>query len=124
MTNLFYIAAGGAIGALLRYWVSTGVYALAGRGLPYGTLAVNVIGSALMGLFYVLLIERMAASVAWRSLLLIGLFGAFTTFSTFSIETLNLLESGELARALVNILLSLSLCMIAVWLGVVFGRQL
>lgn len=124
MTNLFYIAAGGAIGALLRYWVSTGVYALAGRGLPYGTLAVNVIGSALMGLFYVLLIERMAASMAWRSLLLIGLFGAFTTFSTFSIETLNLLESGELARALVNILLSLSLCMIAVWLGVVFGRQL
>jgi len=124
MTNLFYIAVGGAIGALMRYWVSTGVYALFGRGLPWGTLAVNVIGSALMGLFYVLLIERMAASVAWRSLLLIGLFGAFTTFSTFSIETLNLLESGELARAVVNILLSLSLCMIAVWLGVVFGRQL
>jgi len=124
MTNLILIAVGGAIGAVLRYWVSTGVYALLGRGLPWGTLAVNVIGSALMGVFYVLLIERMAISVAWRSLLLIGLFGAFTTFSTFSIETLNLLESGELARAVVNILLSLSLCMIAVWLGVVFGRQL
>ncbi len=124
MTHLLYIAVGGAIGALMRYWVSTGVYALVGRGLPWGTLAVNVIGSALMGLFYVLLIERMAASPMWRSLLLIGLFGAFTTFSTFSLETLNLIEDGELARAVINILLSLSLCMTAVWLGVVFGRQL
>jgi len=124
MTHLFYIAVGGAIGAVLRYWVSTGVYSLMGRDLPYGTLVVNVLGSALMGLFYVLLIERMATNGAWRSFLLIGLLGAFTTFSTFSIETLNLLESGELARAVINIMLSLSLCMIAVWLGVVIGRQL
>ena len=75
MTQLFSIAAGGAVGALLRYWVSNGVYALLGRGFPYGTLAVNVIGSLAMGLLYVLFLERMTASPELRGAVLIGLLG-------------------------------------------------
>jgi CrcB protein len=118
------IAAGGAIGALFRFWVSSGVYAVAGRDFPYGTLVVNVMGSLLMGFLYIVLIERVTASAEWRSFLLIGVLGAFTTFSTFSIETLNLFEEGELARAFLNIVLSVVLCVAAAWLGIIMGRQL
>jgi CrcB protein len=124
MNQILAIAGGGAIGALLRYWVSTGVYALAGRNFPYGTLAVNVAGSLMMGLLFVLLIERMAENSIWRAALLVGLLGAFTTFSTFSIETLNLVEEGAYTRALLNMLLSVVLCIAAAWLGVKLGRQI
>lgn len=123
MTQLAFIAAGGAAGALMRYWMSSGIYALFGRGFPYGTLTVNVVGSLLMGFCYVFMIERMDVSVEWRAALMIGLLGAFTTFSTFSIETLNLLESGEQMKAALNILLSVTLCILGCWLGMIFGRN-
>ena len=92
-------------------------------GFPYGTLTVNVVGSLLMGFCYVFMIERMDVSVEWRAALMIGLLGAFTTFSTFSIETLNLLESGEQLKAALNILLSVTLCIIGCWLGMIVGRN-
>jgi fluoride exporter len=117
------IATGGAVGALLRFWVSNGIYALLGRSFPYGTLAVNVLGSLLMGLLYVLLVDKLALGPQWRAALLIGLLGAFTTFSTFSIETLNLMEEGELLKALLNVLLSVTLCLAATWIGVLAGRS-
>jgi len=123
VSQLVYIAAGGATGALMRYWMSNGVYAFLGRGFPYGTLTVNVVGSLLMGFCYVFMIERMDVSVEWRAALMIGLLGAFTTFSTFSIETLNLLESGEQLKAALNILLSVTLCIIGCWLGMIVGRN-
>ncbi len=118
------IASGGAVGALLRFWMSTWVYARLGREFPWGTLAVNVTGSLLMGLLYILLIERLSTPPVWRAALLVGLLGAFTTFSTFSIETLNLVEEGALLRALMNILLSVTLCLFGAWLGVLLGRVL
>lgn len=124
MTNLLFIAAGGAVGAMLRYGVSNGVYMLLGRGFPYGTLSVNVAGSLIMGLLYVFLFERMDMASQWRAGLMIGLLGAFTTFSSFSIETLNLLESGEQFRAGMNILLSVTLCLIGCWAGLVIGREI
>lgn len=124
MKQILAIALGGAAGALLRYWTSTGIYALMGRTFPYGTLVVNVAGSLLMGFLYVLLVERLALSVEWRAALLIGLLGAFTTFSTFSMETFALFEDGERLKALANILLSVTLCLVAVWLGVMAGRRL
>jgi CrcB protein len=76
-----------------------------------------------MGFCYVFMIERMDVSVEWRAALMIGLLGAFTTFSTFSIETLNLLESGEQLKAALNILLSVTLCIIGCWLGMIVGRN-
>jgi len=124
VTNILFIAAGGATGALFRYWMSTGVYAILGRGFPYGTLAVNVTGSFLMGLCYIFLFERMDVGVEWRAGLMIGLLGAFTTFSTFSIETLNLIESGEQLKAGMNILFSVAFCIIGCWIGMVIGRQI
>ena len=124
MSQLIAIAAGGAAGALLRYWVSTGVYGLLGRGFPHGTLVVNVLGSLVMGLLYVLFLERMTVAPEVRAGLLIGLLGAFTTFSTFSIETLNLIEQAALFKAGLNILLSVGACILATWLGVSVARQL
>lgn len=118
------IAAGGAIGAVMRYGVSNGVHVMLGRGFPWGTLTVNVFGSLLMGLLYVLMLERMSISAEWRGVLQVGLLGAFTTFSTFSIETLMLLENGESLKAVINIVASVLLCLLAVWVGVVMGRQL
>ncbi len=124
MKQTLAIAIGGSLGALLRYGVANGVHAVLGRGFPYGTLIVNVSGCLAMGLLYVLLVERLALGPEWRAALLIGVLGAFTTFSSFSMETFALFEAGERVKALMNVLLSVSLCLAAVWLGVLVGRRL
>ena len=124
MNQTLAIAAGGAIGALLRFWMSNGIYALLGRGFPYGTLAVNVLGSLVMGYLYIVMIERLAIGAEWRAFALVGLLGAFTTFSTFSIETLNLLEQADYAKALANMLVSVLACIAAAFVGVSLARQL
>ncbi len=115
---------GGALGALLRFWVSTALYGRFGRAFPWGTLGVNVIGSFLMGLLTILLVERLISGPEIRAFLLIGFFGAFTTFSTFSLETFNLLEQGDTMAALMNVFVSVLLCLIATFAGVLLGRAL
>ena len=124
MLQTVVIATGGAFGALMRFWVSSATYAMLGRAFPYGTLMVNVLGSLLMGFLFVWLTERSSLSPEWRSLILVGFLGAFTTFSTFSLETFNLLQGGEVSKALFNILLSVVLCLLATWIGVYAGRQI
>ena len=124
LKQLLMIAGGGALGALMRFLVSSGVHRLAGRDFPYGTLSVNVLGSLLIGFLYIYLIERASLGAEWRALLIIGFLGAFTTFSTFSMETLNLIENSELIKAASNIFLSVILCLFATWVGVLVGRQL
>ena len=108
----------------MRYGASLGVYGLLGRGFPYGTLFVNVTGSLLMGVLSIVMLERFNVGPEWRAAILVGLLGSFTTFSTFSLETLNLLEQGDIMRAMLNIVLSVLVCLAAVWLGVSIGRQL
>ena len=112
------------MGALGRFWMSAGVYRLLGREFPWGTLAVNTLGSFLMGTFFVLFLERLATGPEVRSAVLVGFLGAFTTFSTFSLETLNLIEAGDLGKAFLNMAASVLLCVLACWLGVVLGRSL
>lgn len=124
MKHVLAIAMGGALGSVLRFWVSNWVTGMLGRGFPYGTLLVNVSGSLLMGFLYIVLIEKFNASTEWRALLLIGLLGGFTTFSSFSMETFNLIETGEILKALGNVILSVSVCLAATWLGVAVGRQI
>ena len=124
MKMILFIAGGGAIGAVMRYGASLGVYSLFGRGFPYGTLVVNVTGSLLMGVLSIVLLERFNVGPEWRAAILVGLLGSFTTFSTFSLETLNLLEQGDMMRAMANIAFSIIVCLAAVWVGVSIGRQL
>jgi len=124
MSQVIAIAVGGAFGSVLRYGLSTWVHTFVGRGFPYGTLAVNVLGCLAMGVLFVLLVERMGESAVWRAGLLIGVLGGFTTFSTFSIETFNLIEQGAMAKAAGNMAASLVLCVGATWLGVILARQI
>jgi CrcB protein len=86
---------------------------------------VNVSGCFLMGILFVLILDRLnGAGSQLRSLLLIGFLGGYTTFSSFSIETVNLFENGANLGAVLNIFLSITLCIAATWLGVIGGRQL
>jgi len=124
VTQILFIAGGGAIGAMLRFGVSNGVHAVLGRDFPYGTLTANVLGSLLIGFFYIALLERLSLGPEWRAFIIIGVLGAFTTFSTFSLETFNLIENGELAKALLNVALSVSVCLLATWIGILIARQL
>ena len=100
------------------------MHLLTGPAFPYGTMFVNVSGCLIMGVIYTTLIERSVLSSEWRAAIQIGFLGAFTTFSTFSIETLNLVSEGAISKASINIALTVSLCLIATWLGMVLGRQL
>ena len=125
MNQLLSVAIGGSVGALLRFFVSTGVYTWLGRGFPYGTLTVNVLGSLLIGLLTeALVLQRIAITMEYRAAILVGLFGSFTTFSTFSLETLYLFEEGSYSKAVLNILVSVGACLLAVWLGLAAGRVL
>lgn len=120
---LIFIGAG--CGGVFRFWVSNISHWFLGREFPYGTLIVNVSGCFLMGLLFVLLIERVdGLGPQVRALLLIGFLGGYTTFSSFSIETISLFENGAFLIGFVNILLSNLLCLGATWLGVIGGRQL
>ncbi|HLA74616.1 MAG TPA: fluoride efflux transporter CrcB [Gammaproteobacteria bacterium] len=124
MTQALAVAVGGALGSLLRFWMSTGIYALLGRGFPYGTLAVNVLGCLLMGFLFVLFLDRFSTNGVLRAGMLIGVLGGFTTFSAFSMETVNLIEEGAQLKAVLNIFLNVLACLGATWLGVLVGRQL
>ncbi|MBD3671164.1 MAG: fluoride efflux transporter CrcB [Gammaproteobacteria bacterium] len=118
------IASGGALGALMRFWLSGWTYQVFGRAFPYGTLMVNVLGSLLMGFLFVWLTERAALPAEWRALILVGFLGSLTTFSTFSMETMSLIQGGEAGKALLNVVLSVVICLAATWLGIITGRQL
>ena len=118
------VALGGAVGALFRYWLSTGIYQLLGRGFPSGTLVVNVLGSAVMGYLWVAFADKFDPNSPVRAGLLVGLLGAFTTFSTFSLETLALVETGETAKAALNVVLSVAFCLVSCLGGMALARAL
>ncbi len=123
MNQIIAIAAGGSFGALARFWVASIIYDWLGREFPHGTLVVNVSGCFLMGVLTELMLQRFALTAEFRAAVLVGFLGAYTTFSTFAIETLSLFEQGELLKALLNIFLSVALCLLAVWFGLIVGRK-
>lgn len=122
MKYLLFIALGGAGGAVSRYLLANYIHNLTSHHIPFGTLAVNVLGSFMIGILYVLIIEKMLVHQDWRSILIVGFLGAFTTFSTFSLESINLLEQGQVTSALFYVLASVTLCIFAVWLAIVLTR--
>jgi CrcB protein len=114
-----YIALGGAVGTLLRYWCSGLVAGAIGETFPWGTMAVNVVGSTLIGLFAALVGPdgRLLLAPDLRQSVMVGVFGGFTTFSSFSLQTLALIQDDEWLFAASNVLLSVCLCLGGVWVG-------
>ncbi|MBI1676986.1 fluoride efflux transporter CrcB [Shewanella sp. DW31] len=123
MTNILLVAFGGSIGAVLRYLISIFMIQVFGSSFPFGTLLVNVIGSFFMSVIYALG-QMSHISPELKALIGIGLLGALTTFSTFSNETLLLMQEGDWLKAILNVVLNLSLCLFMVYLGqqLVFSR--
>lgn len=116
--DLVLVGAGGAIGSVLRYLASGFVQRLDFWGsFPAGTLAVNVVGCAVLGLLGGLSDSRYLFGPGARLFVFIGVLGGFTTFSTFSYETLALMRAGETAKAALNVGASLLLCLAGTWLG-------
>ena len=124
MKYLLFIALGGAGGAVGRYLLSEWVHSLWKGHLPLGTLMVNVVGSFAIGVAYVLLVEKDILHPGWRSVLMIGFLGAFTTFSTFSLETITLIEQGQLWHALAYIIFSALACVLAAGCAIQLTRFL
>jgi CrcB protein len=126
MISYIWVALGGAIGTAGRYWLSGVVAQSIGETFPWGTLIINVTGSFVIGFFAALTGPdgRLFVSSNARQFVMIGMCGGYTTFSSFSLQTLNLVNSGEWYRALANIGLSVVLCLIAVWAGVVLAGLL
>ncbi|MDX1416351.1 MAG: fluoride efflux transporter CrcB [Candidatus Promineifilaceae bacterium] len=121
--RFLFIAAGGAIGAVMRYVVSGWAYAVLGDGFPWGTLVVNLIGAFLIGFLWQLF-EYFPISPAIRNLIFIGGLGAFTTFSTFAFETLNLFRAGDTRLGLLNVVVLDVFGILLGLLGVILGRML
>lgn len=136
------ISLGGAVGALLRYYITqfsnniavkiidrntilsvTSPHESSNVIFPWGTLIVNLVGSFLIGVLFVLIIEKSQWSETMRLFLIVGFLGAFTTFSSFSIDNFQLLAQGEIIKAIVNIVLNVSLGLLLVWLGIILSRN-
>lgn len=117
LTIYLMVALGGASGACLRFFISQIVLNWLGKGFPFATLMVNIFGSLLMGLLYGLIEQGIIAVSIYRTLIGIGFLGAFTTFSTFSLDTLLLIQQGEILKAALNVVLNVTLCIFAAALG-------
>jgi CrcB protein len=124
VTTWLAVAAGGALGSLARFWLAAIMTMLTGPRFPWGTLLINVLGSFIIGLVAGLTAVpvRIGMHPDVRVFVMVGVCGGFTTFSAFSLQTLELLQSGEIASALGYMAGSLLFCLIAVWAGWLLGR--
>ncbi|WP_026843582.1 fluoride efflux transporter CrcB [Brumicola pallidula] len=119
-----FVAIGGAIGASMRYFVLQLATNLLGKSFPFGTLAVNVLGSFVLGLVYAFLQQDNGENTGLRVLVGFGLIGAFTTFSTFSLDTVLLIQQGELIKAALNVFFNVTVCLISVWLAFLIYQRI
>jgi CrcB protein len=127
MLAYLWVALGGALGSVSRFWVNGLIADKFGATFPWGTLAINVTGSFIIGIIAALAIPEGRLDSSSRQFatqfVMIGVCGGYTTFSSFSLQTLNLLRDREWLYAGGNVILSVVLCMIAVWLGWMLGSM-
>ncbi|KTT97134.1 camphor resistance protein CrcB [Sphingomonas yabuuchiae] len=121
MSPLFLVMLGGALGSGARYWTGRQMLDAFGPDFPYGTLTVNWVGGLLMGLLAGVL-ARTGGTEGWRLFIGVGILGGFTTFSSFSLDTITLIERGQITVALGYIALSLLGSLAALWAGLSITR--
>jgi fluoride exporter len=122
--RLLLVCIGGALGSGLRYVMSGAVIHWLGPGFPYGTLAVNVLGSFLIGLIQEVGTTSLLIPDTTRLLLTVGIMGGLTTYSTFSYETVRLMEAGSWHQAWLNVVVTTMTCLTVCILGIAVGRML
>jgi fluoride exporter len=123
MLNALIVFLGGGLGSVVRWWVSVLIAERTGHAFPWGTIVVNISGSLIIGLFSTLTAPggRWVALGPSRLFFMVGVCGGYTTFSSFSLQTLELAQGGEWLRAAMNVVLSVGLCLLGVWLGYVLA---
>jgi len=126
MLMYLWVAIGGALGSVGRFWLNGMMSRSFGETFPWGTMLINVTGSFVIGFFAALTGPdgRLFASASFRTFFMVGICGGYTTFSSFSLQTLNLANDGQWLRAGANVLLSVALCLAGVWLGFLIANQL
>ncbi len=124
MTNILLAAVGGALGSVLRYLVGVLTLRWFGPSFPWGTLAVNVVGSFIIGLTVEMIARRFNASMELRVFIVTGIIGGFTTWSSFSLDTMVLFERGAIAAAAAYVIGSLVVSFAAVFAGLALGRAM
>ncbi len=124
MQKFFFIALGGSLGSLARYWVGSTVASRMGTRFPYGTFVINITACIIIGFSLVFLDKRTQLNPAWRFLVPVGFIGAYSTFSTFEWETYSNLQTGAFLIAGLYVVLSLVLGLIGVWFGVLIARAI
>ena len=123
MQKYMYIALGGALGALARYWVGSAIANRLGTKFPYGTFVINITACVIIGFSLTYLNKRVELNPAWRFLIPVGFVGAYSTFSTYEWETLSTMRSGAFLEASLYALGSLFLGLVAVWLGILIAES-
>jgi CrcB protein len=118
------VSAGAVVGANLRYWVSRYAVRLLGPVFPYGTLAINVLGSFVLGFFLVWTTERVMVDPRWRLLIAVGFCGGYTTFSSYAYETMSFFQQGQWTLLAVNVFSNNLLACLAVLAGMALARVL
>lgn len=122
--NILLIALGGGIGAVMRYILTGKVTEIAGFGFPYGTMAVNIIGSLAMGLLIGYMARNIPTNIEAQEFLAVGVLGGFTTFSAFSLDSINMLQRGQITEATLYIAGSVILSLLALIGGLLLIRHL
>lgn len=121
MTQYIVVAVGGALGAMARFWVYN-ASAVWGHKPAWATFGINALGAFLIGVFFVLLAERGSMQQELRGFIIVGFLGAFTTYSSYSLDALQLFEQGEIGIALLYLIGTMVVCLLATWLGLTLAR--
>ena len=129
LNQYLVIALGGAFGSVLRFWIGTGIDTAVSKGgviFPWGTIIVNITGCFIIGFVFTISTGegRLLLSPLTRNFITIGILGGYTTFSSFSWQTLSLAQGGQWMGAAANVLLSVVLCLVGVWLGAALAAWL
>ena len=124
LSKYMYIAVGGALGSIARFWVGSAVASRLGTKFPYGTFVINITACVIIGFSLTFLAKRTDLNPAWRFLVPVGFVGAYSTFSTYEWEALSTLRSGAFSMAALYAFSSLFLGLVAVWCGVLIAEMI